>query len=182
MGTLQRIDWLAGIKRLNPGAVKGYEPFFHGSSQSQAAHTSSCLNGLDVVVNYNYERVARPVDVVSGSIGQRPTLIWTGWMSHRWVYSAVPALFIWSYCCLIGWLVGRFHPTAPVQMVTSFAIFLCLYEGGHIVAEAQNPNAFASVIVVWACRDIGAIFSVVVGGILVARAKHFQPSRLKAEN
>src|SRR5262249_11617721 len=58
MGTLQRIDWLAGIKRLNPGAVKGYEPFFHGSSQSQAAHTSSCLNGLDVVVNYNYERVA----------------------------------------------------------------------------------------------------------------------------
>ena len=110
------------------------------------------------------------------------TLIWTGWMSHRWVYSAVPALFIWSYCCLIGWLVGRFHPTAPVQMVTSFAIFLCLYEGGHIVAEAQNPNAFASVIVVWACRDIGAIFSVVVGGILAARAKHFQPSRLKAEN
>lgn len=71
MGTLQRIDWLAGIKRLNPGALKGYEPFFHGSSQSQAAHTSSYLNGLDVVVNYNYERVARAVDVVSGSIGQR---------------------------------------------------------------------------------------------------------------
>jgi hypothetical protein len=114
-----------------------------------------------------------------GLSGKGLTLIWTGWMSHRWVYSAVPALFIWSYCCLIGWLVGRLHPAAPVQMVTSFTIFLCLFEGGHIVAEAQNPNAFAGVIVVWACRDIGAILSVVVGGILAARAKH-QSSRLKA--
>jgi len=111
-----------------------------------------------------------------GLSGKAIRVIWPGWSSHRWVYAVVPALLVWSYSCLIGWLVGRFHPTAPVQMVSAFAIFLSLFEAKHMIAEARNPNSFASVMIVWALRDIGVIVSVVVGGIWAARAKNLQPS------
>jgi hypothetical protein len=61
-------------------------------------------------------------------------------------------------------------------MVSAFAIFLSLFEAKLMIAEAQNPNSFASVMIVWALRDIGVIVSVVVGGIWAARAKNLQPS------
>jgi hypothetical protein len=107
-----------------------------------------------------------------GFSGKALKLVWPGWSSHRWVYAVVPALLVCSYACLIGWLIGRFHPAAPIQMVKAFAAFLFLYEGILIVSQAQSLNSFPTVIVIWALRDMGAIASVVLGGILAARAQN----------
>ena len=109
-----------------------------------------------------------------GLSGKAMKVVWPGWSSHRWVYAVVPAILVCSYACLIGRLIDRFHPAAPVHMVTAFAVFLFLYEGMHIVSEAQTPNSFSTVIVIWALRDVGAIASLIVGGILAAPAQNGQ--------
>jgi hypothetical protein len=102
--------------------------------------------------------------------GNAMTLVWPAWSSHRWVYAVVPALLVCSYACLIGWLIGRFHPEAPVQVVAAFAVFLFLYEGMLIVSEAQNHDSVPTFIVIWALRDVGAVAGVIIGGILATRA------------
>ncbi len=111
-----------------------------------------------------------------GLFSRAMNLMWADWQSHRWIYYLVPALVVWTYSCLIGWLIARFHPAAPRAMVLSFVIFLLLYDGGHIVGEAQSPST-TRVLITWVWRDIGALVSIIFGGTLLNAPVNPEPSR-----
>src|SRR5262245_40750542 len=97
-------------------ASKSMNRFFMEVAKSQAAYASSYLNGLDVVVNYDYDPVARPVDVVSRSVGQsdKADLAGVEFSSLGVCSRAGPSRL---ELLLFDWLAGR--PISPYGSCTN---------------------------------------------------------------
>ena len=50
-------------------------------------------------------------------IGLGMNIAWPSWSTHRLIYDLIPMIIVWTYSALVGWLVARFHPSAPKAMV-----------------------------------------------------------------